>query len=248
VNEILDDIEKTQPNLRAELVKRYADEMVTLENTVLKKDQEMKQVDAKVRLAMHNEIQPKDLSSKLFRKYITYIQKEVEIAMNERASLVPLSTQRRKGLIIEEPIVQVTPPVEQRKDTAPRESLNSSMLSTSVQQHSMADAASAASNKRSGSQIDNSSVQSRYRSAGQNTLYYLVPDSNTIHLLDFTQRKFIKKRLQQRLPMRATSTQTLNGNIYVIGGMLPDQNYQQHAQKDCLLINYDLEMVSKARM
>lgn len=42
--------------------------------------------------------------------------------------------------------------------------------------------------------------------------------------------------------MRATSTQTLNGTIYVLGGMLPDQNYQQHAQRDCLSISADLEM------
>lgn len=46
----------------------------------------------------------------------------------------------------------------------------------------------------------------RYKSAGKNTLYFLVPESPTIYLLDFKQRKFIKKKLDVRLPWRATST------------------------------------------
>ena len=66
------------------------------------------------------------------------------------------------------------------------------------------------------------SIQAKYRSANQNTLYYLVPDSHSLYLLDFEKRKFNKMKLNSRLPMRASSTQTLNGRIYVIGGMLPD--------------------------
>ena len=65
-------------------------------------------------------------------------------------------------------------------------------------------------------------VQGKYASAGKNTLYFLVPDTPNLYLLDFKQRKFIKKKLTTRLPMRATSAQTSNGFIYVLGGMLPD--------------------------
>ena len=93
-----------------------------------------------------------------------------------------------------------------------------------------------------------STIQGKYSSAGKNTLYFLVPDTPNLYLLDFKQRKFIKKKLATRLPMRATSAQTANGSIYVLGGMLPDQNYQQHAQRDCLMINPDLEMSQLARM
>ena len=53
---------------------------------------------------------------------------------------------------------------------------------------------------------DMNSIQGKYSSAGKNTLYYLVPDSPNLYLLDFKQRKFIKKKLAKRLPMRATSS------------------------------------------
>ena len=52
-----------------------------------------------------------------------------------------------------------------------------------------------------------------------------MPDSHFVYLLDFSQRRFVKKKLSSKLPMRFTSAQTLNGNIYVVGGMLPDQNF-----------------------
>jgi len=69
---------------------------------------------------------------------------------------------------------------------------------------------------------DPKTIQGKYASAGKNTLYFLAPDTPNLYLLDFKQRKFIKKQLKMRLPMRATSTQTNKGHIYVLGGMLPD--------------------------
>ena len=38
-------------------------------------------------------------------------------------------------------------------------------------------------------------VQAKYRSAGKNTLYFLSPDTPNIYLLDFSARKFVKKKL-----------------------------------------------------
>ena len=73
---------------------------------------------------------------------------------------------------------------------------------------------------------DMNTIQGKYSSAGKCTLYYLVPDTPNLYLLDFKQRKFIKKKMAKRLPMRATSTHTSVGNIYVLGGMIPDQNLQ----------------------
>ena len=47
-------------------------------------------------------------------------------------------------------------------------------------------------------------------------------------MLDFKLKKFVKRELDTRLPMRATSAQTNNGNIYVIGGMLTDSTGASH--------------------
>ena len=59
-----------------------------------------------VRHTTNKEICVKDLSCKLFPKYMNFIQKEVDIAVNERASLVPLSW-KRQGII---PEVRDLPP------------------------------------------------------------------------------------------------------------------------------------------
>ena len=48
----------------------------------------------KVRHAINKEVHVKDLSGKLFGKFMNYIQKEVDVAMNEKASLIPLSWKR----------------------------------------------------------------------------------------------------------------------------------------------------------
>ena len=42
---------------------------------------------------------------------------------------------------------------------------------------------------------DMNTIQGKYSSAGKNTLYYLVPDTCNLYLLDFKQRKFIKKNM-----------------------------------------------------
>ena len=72
---------------------------------------------------------------------------------------------------------------------------------------------------------EDGSVQGMYRQAGKNTLYNLMPDQNSIFLLDFNQRSFIKHQFKQKMkiPLRATSKQTSNGNIYVVGGMYLDK-------------------------
>ena len=93
-NEILKTIEDTQPNMRADLVKTQIEEMEEIERLVQEKDQEMKEMHTKVRHAINKEVHVKDLSGKLFGKFMNYIQKEVDVAMNEKASLIPLSWKR----------------------------------------------------------------------------------------------------------------------------------------------------------
>lgn len=55
----------------------------------------MKKMEEKVRYITSKEVSVKDLSTKLFPKYMNFIQKEVDAAVNERNSLVPLSWQRQ---------------------------------------------------------------------------------------------------------------------------------------------------------
>ena len=93
-NEILKTIEDTQPNMRADLVKTQIEEMEEIERLVQEKDQEMMEMHTKGRHAINKEVHVKDLSGKLFGKFMNYIQKEVDVAMNEKASLIPLSWKR----------------------------------------------------------------------------------------------------------------------------------------------------------
>ena len=70
---ILRQIDETQPNLRADTVKELAPEMIQLENEVLKKDQEIKQVGSNVQRSIDSAVDLKILSHKLFSKYMNYI-------------------------------------------------------------------------------------------------------------------------------------------------------------------------------
>lgn len=89
--------------------------------------------------------------------------------------------------------------------------------------------------------LGGNTVQARYSHVGKNTLYYLAPDTHSLFLLDFKIQKFVKRSLSAKIPLRATSSQTNDGSIYVMGGMIPDKNLSQHALRDCLHINPDLE-------
>ena len=67
-------------------------------------------------------------------------------------------------------------------------------------------------------------VSSRYRHENQNSVYYLKPNSSDIYMLDFKLKGFCLetlrwKRGQGLLPIQATSQQTTDANIYVIGGL-----------------------------
>ena len=68
-------------------------------------------------------------------------------------------------------------------------------------------------------------VSSRYRHEDQNSVYYLKPNSSKIYLLDFNLKGFCietlkwKQRGQGLLPTLATSEQTADASIYLIGGL-----------------------------
>lgn len=67
-------------------------------------------------------------------------------------------------------------------------------------------------------------VSSRYRHENQNSIYYVKPASNDIYFLDFKLKGFVKEQLKwsQRgrgsIPAQATTMQTTDSSIYIIGG------------------------------
>ena len=81
--------------MRAKIVNEYLPEMTTLENEVLKKDQEIKSIGANVKRAVDNAIDLPGLSHKLFSKYMNYIQSQVNITIKERPALVAQSLEKR---------------------------------------------------------------------------------------------------------------------------------------------------------
>ena len=79
------------------------------------------------------------------------------------------------------------------------------------------------------------------------TLYYAVPGTKNLHLLSFNDGSFLQHELQKKIPMRSTTTQTSNGNIYVVGGVMTDEHGRQTstAMRDCLMIDQNLACIDK---
>lgn len=66
-------------------------------------------------------------------------------------------------------------------------------------------------------------VSSRYKHENQNSIYYVKPNSAEVYFLDFKKKGFVKEQLHttrgRLIPSQITTTQTADGNIYVIGGV-----------------------------
>lgn len=95
-------------------------------------------------------------------------------------------------------------------------------------------------------------VSSRYRHENQNSVYYLKPNSTDIYLLDFKLKGFCLetlrwKRGQSLLPLQATSEQTSDANIYVIGGLPSNQASASSPQplRQCLQIDANLTVYER---
>lgn len=97
INEIVAEIDATQPNLRAQSVNTFGKEMMTLENDVLQMDTEMKHREEGVKKAFKNAIDVNRLSHKLLQKYMNFIQSQVNHLVTETQPLVPASTVRKEA-------------------------------------------------------------------------------------------------------------------------------------------------------
>ena len=73
ISKIIEDIDATAPNLKADAVRSIEEQMRKLELELISKDKEMKKVNQKVQRAMTETVDLTPLSERIFNKYIKYI-------------------------------------------------------------------------------------------------------------------------------------------------------------------------------
>ena len=89
ITKIIEDIDATAPNLKANAVSEIQEQMRKLELDLIQKDKEMKKVNQRAQRAMTETVDLNPLSERIFNKYIKYIDNQVQIKKNEL--LVPKS-------------------------------------------------------------------------------------------------------------------------------------------------------------
>lgn len=89
ISKIIEDIDATAPNLKANAVKQYQDQIRKLEQELVSKDKEMKKINYKLQRAMTETVDLKPLSERIFNKYIKYIDSQV--STKKEILLIPKS-------------------------------------------------------------------------------------------------------------------------------------------------------------
>ena len=92
ITAIIERIDATVPNLKAQVVREEDERMRKLEQDLIAKDKEMKKMNARVSRAMTETVDLTTLSHKVFGKYIKFINTQVE----ERQNSHPLIAKSRK--------------------------------------------------------------------------------------------------------------------------------------------------------
>lgn len=92
---ILTTIEETQPNLKAKATSSAEEEMLKMEQEVIQKDQEMKKFNDTITHGFRAVVDLNGLSHRLFQKYNSFIQTQVNFATKEKPTLVPKSRLKR---------------------------------------------------------------------------------------------------------------------------------------------------------
>ena len=59
-------------------------------------------------------------------------------------------------------------------------------------------------------------------------VYFLKQDTPDIFFLDFESKRFVKKTINQRIPVQAKSLQVMNGDIYIIGGFCRNEQSKEN--------------------
>ena len=72
--------------------------------------------------------------------------------------------------------------------------------------------------------ISRGAILDKYRQQNKDILFYMRPDTADIFLMDFRQNRFVKEEVPGfRVPFKASTMLTSDGNIYVIGGYRLEQ-------------------------
>ena len=77
ISKIIEDIDGTAPNLKAQAVSAIEEKMRKLEQELVSKDKEMKKINQKVTRAMTETVDLTPLSERIFNKYFKYIDSQV---------------------------------------------------------------------------------------------------------------------------------------------------------------------------
>ena len=89
--------------------------------------------------------------------------------------------------------------------------------------------------------INRRGILDNYRQTNKDTLFYMRPDTTDIFLMDFKLGRFVKEQIQGlRIPFKASTQLTSDGNIYVVGGYKLERGEPQ-ALRECVQINENLE-------
>ena len=222
ITAIIDRIDDTQPNLKAQVVREVDEKMRKLEQDLIARDKEMKKMNARVQRAMTETVDLTTLSHKVFGKYIKFVNTQVE----ERQNSHPLIAKSRKLKQLEQDIGQKQTLDDVQKglrDQSPTPLLNKASSApnpedpefTTTTQNLM----QTGNSIRQG--LTQASTTEQYRLAKtNNSVFFMRSDSADIFFMDVHRTgRFCKETLKGvTLPYKFGSIQTSDGSIYVVGG------------------------------
>ena len=101
IKAIIDEIEQTQPNLKAAAVRSHEEQMEKLNSEFIAKDKEMKKMNLLLQQAMMRTVEVEPLSERIFCKYQKYIDDQVKqlskVILTPKSFLIPANLKIRVG-------------------------------------------------------------------------------------------------------------------------------------------------------
>lgn len=168
--------------------------MLKLESEITNTDSDMKQLNERIAVGFRAVVDLEGLSHRLFQKYNSFIQTQVNIATKEKPALVSKSLCKREQMLclLDESEIRATEPLTMLEESSAF--LNQSNLEDMIRTHN-----SVALSETS--LPDQQSVQAQYRNydeetgKARNTLYHLVAETKSLYLLSFKEGAFVGHQL-----------------------------------------------------
>lgn len=216
-------------------IQSFRDEMLGIQQFVILKDKEIKKQASRVEKASRETVDLDGLHIKIFGKYLKFLQNKVldeqqawESARSNRERVDKYNNDKGRANV---------------NTIGAASAMNHNIDDTSVHmssypvQHSALNTQKALNkgqtlvrnvldqNQNAGADLNTSvmTVSSRYRHENQNSIYYLRPNSSEIYMLVFSKMGFVQEQLKWKrgrgsIPSQFTTVQTMDSNIYVVGG------------------------------